>query len=83
MKLGHWLNSLSLFDHLLLLLLFLVRVYFSKLTLEALREFYRKKTNDSPYMVKYRITPLALLSLGIFYTVILVKIMSRLFGILN
>ncbi|SVA18408.1 uncharacterized protein METZ01_LOCUS71262 [marine metagenome] len=34
-------------------------------------------------MVKYRITPLALLSLGIFYTVILVKILSRLFGILN
>ena len=83
MKLGHWLNSLSLFDHLLLLLLFLVGVYFSKLTLDALREFYRKKTNDSPYMVKYRITPLALLSLGIFYTVILVKILSRLFGILN
>ena len=68
---------------LLLLLLFLVGVYFSKLTLDALREFYRKITNDSPYMVKYRITPLALLSLGIFYTVILVKILSRLFGILN
>ena len=83
MNLGHWLNSLSLFDHLLLLLLFLVGVYFSKLTLEALREFYRKKTNDSPYMVKYRITPLALLSLGIFYTVILIKILSRLFGILS
>ena len=83
MKLGHWLNSLSFFDHLQLLLLFLVGVYFSKLTLEALLELYRKKTNDSPYMVKYRITPLALLSLGIFYTVILVKILSRLFGILN
>ena len=76
MKLGHWLNSLSIFDHLLLLLLFLVGVYFSKLTLEALREFYRKKTKDSPYMVKYRITPLALLTLGIFYTVILVKLLS-------
>ena len=48
MKLGHWLNSLSFFDHLLLLLLFLVGVYFSKLTLEALLELYRKKTNDSP-----------------------------------
>ena len=83
MKLGHWLNSLSFFDHLLLLLLFLVGIYFSKLTLDALRELYRKKTNDSPYMVKYRITPLALLPLGIFYTVILVKILSRFFGILN
>ena len=83
MKLGNWLNSLSFFDHLLLLLLFLVGIYSSKLTLEALRELYRKKTNDSPYMVKYRITPLALLSLGIFYTVILIKILSRLFGILN
>ncbi len=83
MKLGHWLNSLTFLDHLLLLLLFLIGVYFSKLTLDALREFYRRKTNNSPYMVKYRITPLALLSLGIFYTFILVKILIKLFGILD
>lgn len=82
MKLGHWLNSLSFVDHLVLLLLYIIGVYFSKLTLEALREFYRKKTNDSPYMVKYRITPLAMLSLGLFYTVIIVKILSRIFNIL-
>ena len=82
MKLGHWLNSLSFVDHLVLLLLYIIGVYFSKLTLEALREFYRKKTNDSPYMVKYRITPLAMLSLGLFYTVIIVKILSRFFNIL-
>jgi len=82
MKLGHWLNSLSFVDHLVLLLLYIIGVYFSKLTLEALREFYRKKTNNSPYMVKYRITPLAMLSLGLFYTVIIVKILSRFFNIL-
>ena len=83
MKLGHWLNSLSFFDHLLLLLLFLIGVYFSKITLEALREFYRRKTDNSPYMVKYRITPMALLPLGIFYTVMMIKILSTFFGILD
>ena len=83
MKLGHWLNSLSFFDHLLLLLLFLIGVYFSKITLEALREFYRRKTDNSPYMVKYRITPMALLPLGIFYTVLMIKILSTFFGILD
>ena len=83
MKLGHWLHSLSFFDHLLLLLLFLIGVYFSKITLEALREFYRRKTDNSPYMVKYRITPMALLPLGIFYTVMMIKILSTFFGILD
>ena len=74
MKLGHWLNSLSFFDHLIILFFFFLGTYLSNLTLKSLREFYRKRTNNSPYMVKYRITPLALLSLGILYTIILVKI---------
>ncbi|MBH10453.1 MAG: hypothetical protein CMG74_08930 [Candidatus Marinimicrobia bacterium] len=83
MKLGHWLNSLSFTDHLILFGLFFIGIYFSKLTLEILRELYRRKTNDSPYMVKYRITPIPLLSLGLIYTVIIVKTLSTFFGVLD
>tara|TARA_S200000501_G_scaffold363266_1_gene393885 strand:+ start:3950 stop:4201 length:252 start_codon:yes stop_codon:yes gene_type:complete len=80
MKLGNWLNSLSLYDHLIILFFFFLGTYLSNLTLKGLREFYKKRTNNSPYMVKYRITPLALLSLGILYTTILVKIFGGFLG---
>ena len=80
MKLGNWLNSLSLYDHLIILFFFFLGTYLSNLTLKGLRELYKKRTNNSPYMVKYRITPLALLSLGILYTTILVKIFGGFLG---
>ena len=80
MKLGNWLNSLSLYDHLIILFFFFLGTYLSNLTLKGLREFYKKRTNNSPYMVKYRITPLALLALGILYTTILVKIFGGFLG---
>jgi len=43
MSLGQWLNSLSAVDHGILLVIFLVGVYFSYTTLEALIEFYDTK----------------------------------------
>ena len=52
MSLGHWINSLSGFDHAILLGVFLIGVYFSKATLEALIEFYDNKKKHSKFRVR-------------------------------
>lgn len=80
MSLGQWINSLTFFDHLVLLVLFLIGLYFSKATLEALIHLYKKKQGDNPYQVKYRVTPAALLSVAIVYTIILYHLMSGVIG---
>jgi len=80
MSLGQWINSLTFFDHLVLLVLFLVGLYFSKATLETLIHLYKKKQGDNPYQVKYRVTPAALLSVAIVYTIILYRLMSGVIG---
>jgi len=80
MSLGQWINPLTFFDHLVLLVLFLVGLYFSKATLETLIHLYKKKQGDNPYQVKYRVTPAALLSVAIVYTIILYHLMSGVIG---
>ena len=80
MSLGQWINSLTFFDHLVLLVLFLIGLYFSKATLETLIHLYKKKQGDNPYQVKYRVTPAALLSVAIVYTIILYRLMSGVIG---
>ena len=77
MSLGKWLNSLTFFDHLVLLVLFLIGLYFSKVTLDALIRLYKKKQGNNPYQLKYRVTPAALLSMAIVYTIILYRILGR------
>jgi hypothetical protein len=80
MSLGNWINSLSGFDHVILLGVFLIGVYFSKATLEALIEFYDNKKKHSKFRVRFRITPAVLLSLGFLYSLIFYHILDAMFG---
>ena len=77
MNIGQWLNSLTLSDHLILLILFLIGFYFSKATLDGLVYLYKKKQGNNPYQIKYRIKPFTILILALFYTIILYTIMSK------
>ena len=77
MNLCQWLNSLTLSDHLILLILFLIGLYFSKTTLDGLVYLYKKKQGNNPYQIKYRIKPFTILILALFYTIILYTIMSK------
>ena len=77
MNLGQWLNSLTFSDHLTLLILFLIGLYFSKTTLGGLVHLYKKKQGNNPYQIKYRINPFTILILALFYTIILYTIMSK------
>ena len=46
MNLGQWLKSLSAGDHIILIILYALCVYLSKVSLENLIEMYDKKKNS-------------------------------------
>ena len=79
MNLGQWLKSLSAIDQLILLLLYCVCIYISKVTLEALIEYYDHKKGHNQFRVRFRITPAALLGLALIYSVILYQILEAMF----
>ncbi len=76
MSLGHWLNSLDFWDHVALLLLFGIGIYLSLSTLQFLKKAYEKKQKNNPFATPFRITPFALLGMGIFYTFILYRLLG-------
>jgi len=57
-------------------------VYLSKITLENLIDFYDTKKKHSEFRVRFRVTPAALLSLALFYSIILYKILNAIFKII-
>ena len=79
MTLGQWLNSLSVLDHIILLIMFLAGVLLSRISLNALIKYYEEKTNFSEYRKQFRITHFSLLSLGVLYFFIIYKVLSVMF----
>lgn len=79
MSLGKWLKSLSAIDQLILLILYCTCIYISKVTLEALIEYYDHRKGHSRFRVRFRITPAALLGLALIYSIILYQILGAMF----
>jgi len=77
MSLGEWLNNLSTFDHLVLIVLLLIGTYLSKISLNTFIKYYEQKTNYSKYRIQLRITPFMLLSIGLIYTYIIYQILDE------
>jgi len=82
MTLGEWLKSLTAIDKIILLIIYGICIYLSKVTLESLIDYYDTKKEHSEFRVRFRITPAALLSLALFYSVILYKILNAIFKII-
>lgn len=80
MKLSDWLLSLTSKDQITLVGLYIISIYFSKLTLNGLIELYNEKKNYSNFRLKLRITPVSLLSLAFIYCIILYKIFRGIFS---
>jgi|TARA_B100000809_G_C15049090_1_gene498327 hypothetical protein len=78
--LGQWLKSLSGLDHGILVVLYLLGIYLSKITLEALIEFYDIKKEHSKFRVQFRVTPAALLSLAFIYSFLIYQVLDAMFG---
>ena len=73
---GHWLNSLTFFDHLVIFILFIISIFLSKQTLKTLLDYYKTKTKKKLYTKNYRITPASIISLAIVYTIVLYNIIN-------
>ena len=82
MILGEWLKSLNAIDKIILLIIYGICVYLSKITLENLIDFYDTKKKHSEFRLRFRVTPAALLSLALFYSIILYKILNAIFKII-
>jgi hypothetical protein len=80
MKLSDWLLSLTSKDQITLVGLYIISIYFSKVTLNGLIELYNEKKNYSNFRLKLRITPVSLLSLAFIYCIILYKIFRGIFS---
>jgi hypothetical protein len=80
MKLSDWLLSLTSKDQITLVGLYIISIYFSKVTLNGLIELYNEKKNYSNFRLKLRITPVSLLSLAFIYCIILYKVFRGIFS---
>ncbi|MAV70658.1 MAG: hypothetical protein CMG04_08000 [Candidatus Marinimicrobia bacterium] len=78
---GHWLNSLTFFDHLVIFILFIISIFLSKQTLKTLLDYYKTKTKEKLYTKNYRITPASNISLAIVYTIVLYNIINSILKI--
>tara|TARA_Y100001968_G_C19145520_1_gene613575 strand:+ start:371 stop:622 length:252 start_codon:yes stop_codon:yes gene_type:complete len=81
-NIGHWLKALSTIDQIILVMLFGFSIYLSKITIEAIIEYYDTKKNHSEFRVKYRVTPAGLLILGFIYCFILYHFLNAIFDFL-
>ena len=79
MSLGDWLKSLSALDHGILLALYGICIYLSKVTLEMLIEYYDEKKEHSQFRIQFRVTPAALLSLAFIYSFLIYQILGAMF----
>ena len=79
MNLGQWLKSLTVVDQGILLTLYCGCVYLSKITLEALIEYYDHKKRHNEFRVRFRITPAVLLGLALIYSIMLYQVLRAMF----
>lgn len=78
MSLGHWLNSLTFIDHVIILLFFGLSCFLSWVTLTSMQTWYSKNQGSDRYAKQFRITPFAFLGIAIFYTFIIYRLIGPL-----
>ncbi len=72
MKFGHWLNSLTWIDHVVILLIFAFCGWLANLTMKGFRLLV-EKTQHSPYAEEFRTSPFIFFAVAIPYTIILYR----------
>lgn len=80
MNLSEWLYSLSNTDHIILIFIYMVCIYLSKISLQSLIKIYDEKKKYSKYRLQLRVSPGSLLSLAFVYSIVIYKIMNSIFN---
>ncbi len=75
MSFGHWLNSLTWVDNVVILLMFAISGWLSHFTMKGFRRLV-ERTNQSPYAEEFRTSPFVFFAVAIPYTIILYRIIG-------
>ncbi len=75
MSFGHWLNSLTLLDNVVILSIFAIGGWLSHLTMKGFRKIV-ERTNESPYAEEFRTSPFIFFAVAIPYTIILYRLLG-------
>ncbi len=78
MSLGHWLNSLTFLDHVIIILFFGLSCLLSWVTLTSMQTWYSNNQGSDKYVKHFRITPFAFLGVAIIYTFIIYRLIGPL-----
>ncbi len=77
MEFGHWLNSLTWLDHIIILLIFIIASYLAQLSITGFKHIIQSAQKKNPYLGQIRTTPFLFFSFAIPYTILLYKILGN------
>ena len=77
MGFGQWLNSLTWFDHVIILLIFMVASYLAQLSIAGFKRIIQLAQKKNPYAGEIQSTPFLFFGFTIPYTIILYKLLGN------
>ncbi len=77
MRFGHWLNSLTGIDQLVILACFGISSFLTHVILKNLKQVYEQLQKDNPYSHDFRISPAVFLVTAILITVFVYLILGQ------
>ncbi len=77
MRFGHWLNSLTGTDQLVILVCFGLSLLLAHLGFKQLEQVYNNMQKDNAYANKFRVSPAIFLVAALFITVIVFMLIGR------
>ena len=77
MEFGQWLNSLTLLDHFVILLIFMFASYLAQLSIAGFKHIIQTAQKKNPYAGQLQSTPFLFFGFAIPYTILLYKLLGK------
>jgi len=76
MKFSRWLNSLTGLDHFIILSILVISGLLAWQTLKFIQTWYNEQQKDNPYAKEMRISPIAIFSITVPYSLIIYRLIG-------
>jgi len=77
MEFGQWLNSLTLLNYIIILLIFIIASYLAQLSIAGFKYIIQSAQKKNPYLGQIRTTPFLFFGFAIPYTILLYKLLGN------
>tara|TARA_B100000029_G_C16856208_1_gene697488 strand:+ start:152 stop:415 length:264 start_codon:yes stop_codon:yes gene_type:complete len=77
MEFGQWLNSLTLLNYIIILLIFIIASYLAQLSIAGFKHIIHSAQKKNPYLGQIRTTPFLFFGFAIPYTILLYKLLGN------